>query len=297
MHYVEDEIFAYPDQMWKRRLEIKIFHSASAINYNLTFVPQCETVLVFDSSLCSISVEMHQLLDTLEANGLTKEQKEILASMLKFEISVQQVPDKIFHTEDDAMLSEITNYGGSSTSSCVSTVSSSYDFQSTDDARIDPDYKKRYEMLRKGLLSEAHEFAHSAANVLRIRPGDTPSKIEAKLDVMERIQRWMKSLRQTMIEAIKTALEWVKNKVVDATKKVKEIFNKIFRKFFTDDSWCLTENSSFNCEILFTHILRGTWRISSKKLFMFIMQNDIASFFTIKNDTLKLIRTDCNLNS
>ena len=53
---------------------------------------------------------------------------------------------------------------------------------------------------------------------------DKPQEIEVKLVAMERLHGWLDRLLDTLIDAIKKASQWMKEKVVNVASKVKEFF-------------------------------------------------------------------------
>ena len=98
------------------------------------------------------------------------------------------------------------------------------------------DYLAREKKLQNGLRETSNAFVDDVTNQLTIKPGDPKEIIEAKLDAMERIQQWMSNLRATLLNAIREALEWVKNKIAEVPKKIRDFFSKIFKKLFSDNS-------------------------------------------------------------
>ena len=97
------------------------------------------------------------------------------------------------------------------------------------------DYLAQQEELQNSLREECTKFVDDVTNQLTIKPGDPKEMIEAKLDAMKRIQKWMSNLRVTLLDAIREALEWVKNKIAEVPKKIKDFFSKIFKKLFSDN--------------------------------------------------------------
>ena len=190
---------------------------------------------------------MYDILEALRAEGLPEKDCMQLATYIKnFEKSCYEIPQQITGTENNYLSTETNEIKGESLNkstqltrpTCKETETT---VQRTEEAKMTYErttsdemcgYQERKEQLEKKLRDLSDKLVDGVMGSLEFDKTDKPQEIEVKLVAMERLHGWLNRLLDTLIDAIKKAFQWMKEKVVNVASKVKEFFCHVFKSLF-----------------------------------------------------------------